>query len=129
MYVPTEVSSDGYQCVQCCKDVNCNVYCTQQDQRKAHGNENTYAALKPVSHSLTIECVLCFHIFNIKTYCLFLNYRMLQQTMKWTRRTSLQRVRSTGHQLPIHEISMTSCPGPSFERSEDNRFSESQTFS
>ena len=99
-------------------------YCTQQDQRKACGDENVYAALKQVSHSLCV--CYAFMILNINTY---LDYRMLQQTMKWLRRISLRRVRSTGHQLPIHETFMHNCPSSSFVRSEDNRFSESADMS
>ena len=49
--------------------------------------------------------------------------RMCQQA-QILRTVSLQRVRSTGHQLPIHKISMHSCPAPSFERFWDHRSGE-----
>ena len=52
-----------------CEMYDINAYCTQQDQRKACGDENVYGALKQVSHSLC----MCY-AFMISNINMHLNY-------------------------------------------------------
>ena len=63
-------------------------------------------------------------VLSSSQFCIVIFICRMCQRAQILRTVSLQRVRSTGHQLPIHKISMLSCPAPSFARFWDRKSGE-----